>query len=112
MRRRLQSWQPLLPVPLAAAAAGAGGINDDNREGVVKGEVGDPSKTQVIECRRQIWLMHPSMYVLSRCWTVFIHSVCPSSAFEAFIGFLFGLIKDAVIWQVCNHPDSSGTNQL
>lgn len=42
--------QPLLPAPIAAAAAGAGGINDDNREGWVKGEVGDPSKTQVTVC--------------------------------------------------------------
>ena len=33
--------------PLPAAAAGASGINDDNRERVVKGEVGDPSKAQV-----------------------------------------------------------------
>ena len=29
-----------------SSLAGAGGINDDNKERVVKGEVGDPSKAQ------------------------------------------------------------------
>lgn len=37
--------QPLLVVQ-SAASAGAGGINDDNKERVVKGNVGDPSKAQ------------------------------------------------------------------
>jgi hypothetical protein len=33
-------------VAQSAAAAGAGGINDDNKERVVKGSVGEPSKAQ------------------------------------------------------------------
>lgn len=38
-----QRQQPLVQ---SAAAAGAGGINDNNKERVVKGNVGEPSKAQ------------------------------------------------------------------
>lgn len=44
--RPMAARQRQLLVAQSAAAAGAGGINDDNKERVVKGNVGEPSKAQ------------------------------------------------------------------
>ena len=58
-------------MPTAAAAAGAGGINDDNREAIVKGEVGEPSKSQVIGkqicngCMRPFTVLAPFIETLT-----------------------------------------------
>lgn len=56
MQRKQHSGRPL--VSAAASAAGAGGISGDNREDMVKGQVGDPSEAQKLEGKVSSWLHH------------------------------------------------------